>query len=138
AKLMAYKDEYEVARLYTEPAFFDKLKQQFEGEPGKDYQLHFHLAPPLLSRKNEKGELIRKKFGPRTLTAFRLLARMKRIRGTAFDICGKAHERRQARELIRDYYDMLDVFSKTLTSTRLAVAQELANLPADIRGFVHI
>ena len=138
AKLMAYKDEYEVARLYTEPAFFDKLKQQFEGEPGKDYQLHFHLAPPLLSRKNEKGELIKRKFGPRTLTAFRILARMKRIRGTAFDVFGKTQERRQERALIRDYFEMLDEFTQTLTSPRLAIALELASLPADIRGFGHV
>ena len=58
-KLMAYKDEYEVARLYVDPAFTQKLREQFEGEPGKDYQVHFHLAPPLLAKKNDKGELVK-------------------------------------------------------------------------------
>lgn len=138
AKLMAYKDEYEVARLYTEPAFFEKLRQQFDGEPGQDYQLHFHLAPPLLSRKNDKGELIKRKFGPRTLTAFRFLARMKGLRGTPFDVFGKTHERRQERALITEYLALVDEFSRTLTPSRLAVAIELAKLPDDIRGFGHI
>lgn len=138
AKLMAYKDEYEVARLYTEPSFFDKLRQQFEGEPGKDYELHFHLAPPLLSRKNEKGELIKRTFGPATMTAFRILARMKRLRGTAFDVFGKTNERRQERQLIQDYLDLLEEFTQTLDLSRLPIAIELAGLPADIRGFGHI
>lgn len=138
AKLMAYKDEYEVARLYTDPAFFDKLRHQFEGEPGKDYQLHFHLAPPLLTRKNERGELIKRKFGPRTLTAFRILAKLKRLRGTPLDPFGKTHERRQERALIRDYISMLDEFAQSLTQAQLATAIKLASLPDDIRGFGHI
>lgn len=138
AKLMAYKDEYEVARLYTEPEFFEKLRQQFEGEPGKDYQLHFHLAPPLLARKNDKGELIKKTFGPRTMTAFRILARMKALRGTVFDPFGKTQERRQERALVQEYIEMIDEFTQTLGASRLAIAIELASLPADIRGFGHI
>lgn len=138
AKLMAYKDEYEVARLYTEPAFFDKLRQQFEGEPGQDYQLYFHLAPPLLARKNSKGELVKRRYGPRTLTLFRLLARMKRLRGTALDPFGKTQERRQERALVREYLAMLDEFTHSLTPERLDIAIELASLPADIRGFGHV
>src|SRR3546814_8990556 len=86
AKLMAYKDEYEVARLYTDPAFTQKLRAQFEGEPGKDYQVHFHLAPPLLAKRNDKGELVKKKYGPWMMTAFKALARMKGLRGTALDL----------------------------------------------------
>src|SRR5690606_36639941 len=72
AKLMAYKDTYEVARLYADAAFADKLRAQFEGEPGKDYKLHFHLAPPLLARKNANGELVKKKYGPWIMPMFRL------------------------------------------------------------------
>jgi len=138
AKLMTYKDEYEVARLYTDPAFLDKLRQEFEGEPGKDYQLHFHLAPPLFSKRNEQGELIKRQFGPRTMTLFRIMARFKWLRGTALDIFGYTHERRQERALIQDYFAMLDEFSRSLTPSRHAIAIELASLPDDIRGFGHI
>ncbi len=138
AKLMAYKDEYEVARLYTEPAFLDKLREQFDGEPGKDYKLNFYLAPPLLSRRNDKGELIKRRFGPSTLTLFKILARLKGLRGTALDVFGKTHERRTERALIKEYMALLDEFTRTLTRPRLAIAIELANLPDDIRGFGHI
>src|SRR3546814_1282649 len=92
---MAYKDEYEVARLYVDPAFTQKLRQQFEGEPGKDYQLHFHLAPPLLAKKNDKGELVKKKYGPWIMPVFKTLARLKGLRGTALDVFGRTAERRK-------------------------------------------
>lgn len=138
AKLMAYKDEYEVARLYVDPAFAEKLRAQFDGEPGKDYQLHFHLAPPLLARKNDKGELIKRKYGPWVMSVFKVLARMKGIRGTAFDVFGKSHERRQERELVRAYFDLIDEFTHSLTEQNLDVAIALATLPDDIRGFGHI
>src|SRR5882672_1642250 len=84
-KLMAYKDEYEVARLHTDKAFLDKIASQFEG----DYKLNYHLAPPLLAKKNDKGELVKQPFGPWMLSAFRLLAKLKGLRGGAFDIFGK-------------------------------------------------
>ncbi|MDS1142467.1 indolepyruvate ferredoxin oxidoreductase family protein [Pusillimonas sp. SM2304] len=138
AKLMAYKDEYEVARLYADPAFTDKLRAQFEGEPGKDYTLHFHLAPPLLARKNAKGELVKKKYGPWVMSVFKLLARMKGVRGTPFDLFGKTQERRQERALRDEYFDLLDEFARGLTDQNLPAAIELANLPDDIRGFGHI
>jgi indolepyruvate ferredoxin oxidoreductase len=138
AKLMAYKDEYEVARLYVDPAFTQKLREQFEGEPGKDYQVHFHLAPPLLAKKNDKGELMKRQYGPWMMSAFTLLARLKGLRGTPLDVFGRTHERRQERELIREYFDLLKEFAQTLTEERLAVATELAGLPDDIRGFGHI
>ncbi|MCC2596635.1 indolepyruvate ferredoxin oxidoreductase family protein [Pusillimonas sp. MFBS29] len=138
AKLMAYKDEYEVARLYTDPAFTEKLRAQFEGEPGKDYQLNFHLAPPLLAKKNEKGELIKTKYGPWVMSVFKILARAKGLRGTALDPFGKTHERRQERQLISDYFDLIDEFEKSLTDQNLAAAIELASLPDDIRGFGHV
>jgi indolepyruvate ferredoxin oxidoreductase len=138
AKLMAYKDEYEVARLYVDPAFTQKLREQFEGEPGKDYQVHFHLAPPLLSKRNDKGELVKQKYGPWMMSAFKVLAKLKGLRGTALDLFGRTEERRHERALIREYFDLLDEFGRTLTEDRLAVALELANLPDDIRGFGHI
>jgi len=77
AKLMSYKDEYEVARLYTDPAFLDKLRAQFAGEPGKDYQIEYHLAPPLLGRKNSQGQPVKSKFGPSTRSLFKILARLR-------------------------------------------------------------
>ncbi|MFW7343015.1 indolepyruvate ferredoxin oxidoreductase family protein [Pollutimonas sp. H1-120] len=138
AKLMAYKDEYEVARLYTDPAFTQKLRTQFEGEPGKDYQLHFHLAPPLLAKRNDKGELVKKKYGPWVMTVFKALARMKGLRGTALDVFGRSAERRQERALVQDYLALTQEFDASLTDGNLAVAIELANLPQDIRGFGHV
>jgi indolepyruvate ferredoxin oxidoreductase len=114
------------------------LRAQFEGEPGKDYSLHFHLAPPLFSKKNEKGELIKKKYGPWVMPVFKVLARMKGLRGTPLDIFGKTDERRQERQLVADYMALLNELEQTLTEQNLAVAIELANLPDDIRGFGHI
>jgi indolepyruvate ferredoxin oxidoreductase len=137
-KLMAYKDEYEVARLYTDPAFLNKLREQFEGEPGKDYQLNFHLAPPLLAKRNDKGELTKQKYGPWIMTAFKWLARMKGLRGSALDIFGRTEERRQERALIQQYFDLIDEFERSLDAGNLAAAIELASLPDDIRGFGHI
>jgi indolepyruvate ferredoxin oxidoreductase len=138
AKLMAYKDEYEVARLYVDPVFMDKLRAQFEGEPGKDYALHFHLAPPLFSKKDEHGRLVKRKYGPWVLGAFRVLARLKGLRGTALDPFGRTMERRQERELVREYFELIDEWAVGLTSANLAAAIELAGVPDDIRGFGHV
>jgi indolepyruvate ferredoxin oxidoreductase len=98
-KLMAYKDEYEVARLHSDPAFHAKLAAQFEG----DFTLHVHLAPPLIAKKNAKGELVKRKFGPLMFTGFKLLAKFKGLRGTALDVFGKTEERRTERALIGEY-----------------------------------
>jgi len=138
AKLMAYKDEYEVARLYADPAFLDKLRARFEGEPGRDYQLGFHLAPPLLARRDARGHLVKRRFGPATLGVFRLLARARGLRGTVFDVFGKTAERRAERRLIEDYIGMVDEFCATLDAARLDTAVALASLPDDIRGFGHV
>ncbi|SPD56941.1 Indolepyruvate ferredoxin oxidoreductase (fragment) (plasmid) [Cupriavidus taiwanensis] len=138
AKLMAYKDEYEVARLYTDPAFLDKLRAQFEGEPGRDYQLNFWLAPPLLARTDAKGQLVKRRFGPRTMTAFRLLARLKGLRGTALDVFGKTAERRAERALVNDYLAMVEEFAASLSADNLDTALALAALPDDIRGYGHV
>lgn len=138
AKLMAYKDEYEVARLYVDPAFKDKLRQQFEGEPGKDYQLHFHLAPPLLAKRNDRGELVKRKYGPWVMSAFNVLARMKGLRGGPLDVFGRTDERRKERALVAAYFDLVDEFAETLSAANADAAFELAKLPDDIRGFGHV
>jgi len=137
-KLMAYKDEYEVARLYSEPAFLQKLRDQFDGEPGKDYQLNFHLAPPQLAKRDAHGHLIKQSYGPWMLTAFRVLAKLKRVRGTALDPFGKTVERRMERQLIADYLALIDEFCTTLNIHNLPLAIELASLPDQIRGFGHV
>ena len=89
-KLMAYKDEYEVARLHTDPAFLAKIEAMFEG----DYKLVHHLAPPLTAKRNDKGELIKKAFGPWMRSAFGWLARLKGLRGGALDVFGRTAERK--------------------------------------------
>ncbi len=138
AKLMAYKDEYEVARLYSDPAFLEKLRATFDGEPGKDYRLTFHLAPPLLAPRNAQGELTKKPFGPWMLRVFRLLARFKGLRGTPVDPFGRTAERRMERRLADDYIALVDEFCNTLDASSRAIALELARLPEQIRGFGHV
>ena len=145
-KLMAYKDEYEVARLHTDGAFHAKINAMFEG----DFKLNYHLAPPLLAKKNEKGELQKQQFGPVMLTAFKVLARLKGLRGTALDIFGRTDERRQERALITDYRASLDEILSVLSSAqhlaqpqelqqaRYQVALEVARIPEQIRGFGHV
>jgi indolepyruvate ferredoxin oxidoreductase len=91
-KLMAYKDEYEVARLHSDESFLKRIADQFEG----DFTLNYHLAPPLLARKNAKGELVKQKFGPSMLTGFKLLSRLRFLRGGLFDVFGYTEERRMA------------------------------------------
>ncbi|MFM0309076.1 indolepyruvate ferredoxin oxidoreductase family protein [Paraburkholderia sp. RL17-383-BIF-A] len=138
AKLMTYKDEYEVARLYADPAYMDKLRAQFEGEPGRDYKLAFHLAPPLLAKRDEHGHLKKQRFGQWTLTMFRVLEKFRFLRGTAFDVFGKTEERRNERELIEQYFTLIDEFCVTLDTARFDAAMKLANLPDEIRGFGHV
>ncbi|HRL54429.1 MAG TPA: indolepyruvate ferredoxin oxidoreductase family protein, partial [Acidovorax temperans] len=133
-KLMAYKDEYEVARLHTDKAFMDKIAAQFEG----DFKLVHHLAPPLSAAKNEKGELVKKPYGPWIRNAFGLLAKMKGLRGTAFDIFGKTEERRTERALIVEYRACIDELLAGLTADKLALAVEIARIPEDIRGYGHV
>ncbi|HEY8907844.1 MAG TPA: indolepyruvate ferredoxin oxidoreductase family protein, partial [Rhodoferax sp.] len=141
-KLMAIKDEYEVARLYSDGRFASQLASQFEG----DYSLQFHLAPPLWARTNEKGELVKRPFGPATMTAFKWLARLKGLRGTALDIFGRTAERRTERALIVQYRDMLADLQGVLSGGAgqvhadelYAVALEMARVPEEIRGFGHV
>ncbi|MDD5480227.1 indolepyruvate ferredoxin oxidoreductase family protein [Rhodoferax sp.] len=140
-KLMAYKDEYEVARLYTDGSFAAKLAKQFEG----DYQLHFHLAPPLLGKTNDQGELVKQRFGPWVLTAFKVLARLKGLRGTVGDVFGYSAERRQERAWLERYLVALQEIYKLLASrpyeismNSYQIACQLMAVPQDIRGFGHV
>ena len=133
-KLMAYKDEYEVARLHTDPAFHAKIAAMFEG----DFKLNYHLAPPLIAKKNAKGELQKQKFGPAMLTAFKLLAKLKGLRGGVLDVFGKTDERRQERALIDEYKSSLDVVLNSLGSGNHATAVEIARIPELIKGYGHV
>jgi indolepyruvate ferredoxin oxidoreductase len=133
-KLMAYKDEYEVARLHTETGFLEKIATQFEG----DYTVAYHLAPPAIAKRNEKGELVKQRFGPWMQTAFRLLARMKGLRGGPFDIFGRTEERRTERALIGEYRASIDEVLATLSAANLAQAVEIARIPEEIRGYGHV
>ena len=135
AKLMAYKDEYEVARLYTDGAFLKGLGAAFEG----DLKLTFHLAPPILGRRDETTGLPRKStFGPWMLKALSVLARLKGLRGGAFDIFGYTHERRTERQLVVGFEAVLDEIAERLTRANLPVAVALAQVPQSIRGFGHV
>jgi indolepyruvate ferredoxin oxidoreductase len=134
-KAMAYKDEYEVARLYTDSDFLKRVGEQFEG----DYRLKFHLAPPLVAERDpQTGQLKKREYGPWMLTAFRLLARLKFLRGTAFDIFGRAAERRAERKAIADYEARLAEIVGGLTAANHAAAVKLAALPLAVRGFGHV
>jgi indolepyruvate ferredoxin oxidoreductase len=135
-KLMAYKDEYEVGRLYTDGAFLNQAATTFAGE---NLRFEFHLAPPLLARRDKTTGLPRKmSFGPWLLPAFRLLAKFKFLRGTAFDPFGRSLERRTERGLIADYEAMLDNVLPSLTPENHHLAVGLAAIPEKIRGFGHV
>ncbi|MES2322105.1 MAG: indolepyruvate ferredoxin oxidoreductase family protein [Pseudomonadota bacterium] len=133
-KLMAYKDEYEVARLYTDGKFVEQLKSQFEG----DFSVKFNLAPPLFSKKDAKGHLVKAEFGSWMWSAFKLLAKFKGLRGGALDIFGYTEERKMERALIVEYREMIEALLAKLTPESHTVAVELANLPEQIRGFGHV
>ena len=135
-KLMAYKDEYEVARLYTDGAF---LKQVANEVGGDNLRFEFHLAPPLLARRDPATGLPRKMhFGPWMMSAFKLLAKLKFLRGTALDIFGYSEERRTERKLIADYEALLDEILARLDTDNHALAVGLAAIPEKIRGFGHV
>jgi indolepyruvate ferredoxin oxidoreductase len=132
---MAYKDEYEVARLYSDGEFLHKVQQQFEG----DFELRFNLAPPLFSKRDPStGHLIKQEFGPWMLKAFGWLARLRRLRGTRLDIFGYTAERRQERADIDDYIALLAELCAGLNNENYATAVELAALPSRLRGFGHV
>ncbi|MBC9073364.1 indolepyruvate ferredoxin oxidoreductase family protein [Thauera sp. CAU 1555] len=134
-KLLAYKDEYEVARLYTDPAFWDKVHAAFEG----DYEVRFHLAPPLTTHPDPNtGRIAKKAYGPGMIKIFRLLARLKGLRGTRWDVFGYSAERRAERALITQYERDIAELLESLSFLRLSLATEIAALPEGIRGFGHV
>ena len=135
-KLMAYKDEYEVARLYTDPSFERQVRNELGGE---HLRYHVHLAPPLLARTDPQTGVPRKMtFGPWIFSAFRLMAKFKFLRGTPLDPFGHTAERQTERTLIRDYETLLDEILEQLTPDNHHLAVGLAAIPEKIRGFGHI
>jgi len=134
-KLMAIKDEYEVARLYAESGFLQQVGERFEG----DYTLRFHLAPPLLARPDPQTGKIRKvAFGAWMLTAFKWLAKARRYRGSRWDIFGRSEERKAERALLAAYEADLAELPRRLAQATLGDAIALARLPEKIRGFGHV
>ena len=135
ARLMAYKDEYEVARLYTRPAFRERLNTQFAG----DFTLKVHLAPPLLAKKDPvTGHPRKKAYGPWVFSAFKVLSKLRFLRGTPLDPFGRTEERRTERQLIGDYETLVGELLDGLKPENHALAVELASIPDEIRGFGHI
>jgi indolepyruvate ferredoxin oxidoreductase len=133
---MAYKDEYEVARLYTTGDFEKQVASTFEGE---NLRFEFHLAPPLLAKRDPVTGIPRKmSFGPWMMKAFRILARFRSLRGTPLDPFGYTHERRTERSLIREFEARIAEILAQLTPSNHAVAVGLASLPQKIRGYGHI
>ena len=134
-KLMAYKDEYEVARLHTQTGFLAKVADQF----GADSRVSLHLAPPLFSPRDPATGLPRKRaFGQWVFKAMAGLAALKGLRGTPLDPFGYTHERRTERRLLADYQALVERLTATLTPATLKTATELAAIPAEIRGFGHV
>jgi indolepyruvate ferredoxin oxidoreductase len=134
-KLMAYKDEYEVARLYTQTDFLKRIQSQFEG----DYTVNLHLAPPLWAKPDPTtGEARKRRFGPWMLSAMRVLAKLKFLRGTALDVFGYSKERRMERQLIGDYERTVNELLEGLDAKRIHLAAEIASIPEFIRGYGHV
>ncbi len=132
AKVLAYKDEYEVARLYVEPDFQNAVRRTFEGR----FTLSFHLAPPLLARMDENSGRPRKiRVGRWILPAFRVLAALRGLRGTWFDPFGRSEERRRERDLITIYEDGLTTIAARLAPETHVAALALASAPDMVRGF---
>jgi indolepyruvate ferredoxin oxidoreductase len=134
-KLMAYKDEYEVARLHTDPAFLAELDAQFP----HGYSVKYNLAPPMLAKRDAKtGELQKQQFGGWVFKAFKKIAGLKGLRGGALDFFGKTEERQQERQAIEDYIKLLDEILAKLSTANHAAAVALASVPDEIRGYGHV
>lgn len=137
-KLMAYKDEYEVARLYTDGRFQAQLAQAFEGKA----KLRFHLAPPILGKRDVHGHPVKQRFGPWMLHGFRVLAALRRLRGTPLDLFGRTAERRTERQLIEEYRAAVEEVLARIEQVGLDAVRDtgiaLARLPEQIRGYGHV
>lgn len=132
-KLMAYKDEYEVARLYTGGDFLEQVRQRFSG--GK---IQLHLAPPLMAKKDSKGQLVKKPFGQWMLVIFKMMAKLKFLRGTPYDLFGWTEERRMERNLRDQYFLDIDRICAELNAKNHRLAVMIAEIPDEIRGYGHI
>jgi indolepyruvate ferredoxin oxidoreductase len=131
-KLLSYKDEYEVARLHTQTGFLESVKRDY----GSKARLRFHLAPPILNRGvDARGRPGKKTFGAWMVPVFRLLAAMRRLRGTAFDLFGKTEERRMERALIAEFEQRVEQVLGVLDAENLELATEIISLYMDIRGY---
>jgi indolepyruvate ferredoxin oxidoreductase len=133
-KLMAIKDEYEVARLYTDGSFKRQLASEFQSFE----RLEFHLAPPILGRKGSDGKPRKSSFGPWMMTGFRMLAALKGLRGTPLDVFGRTAERRMERRLLAEYEADLALIAGRLSADRIEAAAALASVPQLVRGFGHV
>ena len=134
-KLLAYKDEYEIARLFTSGNFIESIKEQFEG----NIKFTFHMAPPLISKSDPlTGHLIKRKFPGITLKVFSILSRLKFLRGGALDVFGRTAERKLERRLILEYEEDVNLILDALTERNIHIAAEIAGLPEMIKGYGHI
>jgi indolepyruvate ferredoxin oxidoreductase len=134
-KLLAVKDEYEVARLYTQTDFAERVAATFDG----DYKIRFHLAPPVFNKRDAvTGEAKKSVYGPWMMGAFRVLAKMRRLRGSSFDVFGRTAERRTERALPGQYVAIVDETLAALAPHNHALAVELAQIPEHIRGYGHV
>ncbi len=133
-KVMAYKDEYEVARLHTDATFMSKVSNMFEG----DFRVVHHLAPPMLAKLDAQGTPLKSGYGPWVRSAFKVLARLKGLRGTVWDVFGYTEERRAERALVLEYRELVEALLPRLNAGNLGLAVELASIPEDIRGYGHV
>ena len=133
-KLLAIKDEYEVARLYTDGAFAKQVAAAFEGS----LRYEFHLAPPIMGRKDSQGRPIKTTFGPWMMSAFGVLAKLRFLRGTPLDVFGRSEERQTERKLITDYETLIDELLAGLTPENHLLAVALASIPEKIRGYGYV
>ena len=132
---MAYKDEYEVSRLYTDPQFKRNINQNFEG----NYKIHLHLSPPIFSKKDAvTGNPIKMSFGPWLFMLMKLIASLKFLRGTFLDPFSYLKERKREKHLIKNYYNHIIKISSELNLNNYEIACEIASIPELIRGFGYI
>ena len=135
SKLMSCKDEYEVARLYTDGSFRKQLDEIFEG----DFSLEFHMAPPVVSKPGVQGGTAKKRrFGPWMMPVLQIIAKARGLRGSWMDIFGKTEERRMERALIGTYESRIQELLGQLTPANLTIAIDIAAIPERIRGYGHI
>ncbi|MDG1707787.1 MAG: 2-oxoacid:acceptor oxidoreductase family protein, partial [Emcibacteraceae bacterium] len=133
-KLLSVKDEYEVARLYTNGDFLKKLNAQFDG----DFKLKFHMAPPIFEKKNAVGDIAKREFGPWMMTALKLIAKFKFLRGSVFDIFGYSTERKMERALISEYEVLVYKVLDKLDETNYQLCLEILEMPMSYKGYGHV